>query len=150
AGDLHAPARRAHHRARIRAAAAGARVRACAPGARGRLLQRRRGPLGARPGAGPGVSATLAIVRFELSTKLRRLSTWVYFTVFAVAAMLWMAAAGGAFASANIIFSSDKVFINSPYAVGQTVTMLAVLGTVVIAAFMGRAVQQDFETLAFP
>jgi len=91
-----------------------------------------------------------AIARFEIATKLRRTSTWVYFAVFAATAALWMAAAGGAFASANVIFSSDKVYINSPYALAQTVTVLGVLGTVVIAAFMGRAVQQDFESLAFP
>ena len=91
----------------------------------------------------------LAIARFEFATKLTRISTWVYFGVFAAAAMLWMAAAGGVFASANVVFSSDKVFINSPYAIAQTVTVLGLLGTVVIAAFMGRAVQQDFETLAF-
>jgi len=91
-----------------------------------------------------------AIARFEVATKLRRISTWVYFSVFAAVALLWMAAAGGAFQSANVIFSADKVFINSPYAIAQTVTFLGMLGTVVIAAFMGRAVQQDFETLAFP
>jgi ABC-type transport system involved in multi-copper enzyme maturation permease subunit len=90
-----------------------------------------------------------AIARFEFATKLTRISTWVYFSVFAAVALLWMAAAGGAFASANVIFSADKVFINSPYAIAQTVTFLGMLGTVVIAAFMGRAVQQDFETLAF-
>ena len=91
----------------------------------------------------------VAIARFEFATKLTRISTWVYFALFAAAAMLWMAAAGGAF-PAKIIFSSDKVFINSPYAIAQTVTVLGLTGTVVIAAFMGRAVQQDFETLTFP
>jgi ABC-2 type transport system permease protein len=95
-------------------------------------------------------SPLATIARFEVTSKLRRVSTWVYFAVFAATAALWMAAAGGAFASANVIFSSDKVFINSPYALAQTVTVLGLLGTVVIAAFMGRAVQQDYETLAFP
>ena len=95
-------------------------------------------------------SPLATIARFEIATKLRRISTWVYFAVFAATAALWMAAAGGAFASANVVFSSDKVYVNSPYALAQTVTVLGLLGTVVIAAFMGRAVQQDFETLAFP
>jgi hypothetical protein len=91
----------------------------------------------------------LAIAWFEFKTKLKRLSTYVYFGIFAVLAALWMAAAGGAFASANIIFSSDKVFINSPYAIAQTVAVLGLMGVVVMAAFMGRAVQQDFEYQTF-
>jgi ABC-type transport system involved in multi-copper enzyme maturation permease subunit len=90
-----------------------------------------------------------AIAWFEFATKFRRISTYVYFAVFTALAALWMAAAGGAFAGASIIFSSDKVFINSPYAIAQTVTVLGLLGVVVIAAFMGRAVQQDFEYQTF-
>ncbi len=91
----------------------------------------------------------IAIAWFEFATKLRRISTYVYMAVFTAIATLWMAAAGGAFASANIIFSSDKVFINSPYAISQTLTVLGLLGVVVIAAYMGRAVQQDFEHQTF-
>ena len=41
-------------------------------------------------------------------TKLRRISTYVYFLVFTALAALWTAAAGGAFASASIVFSSDN------------------------------------------
>ena len=87
----------------------------------------------------------LAIAWFELKTKLRRISTYVYFVVFATLAALWMAAAGGAIPQATVVFSSDKVFLNSPFALAQTITILGLLGVVVIAAFMGRAVQQDFE-----
>jgi len=90
-----------------------------------------------------------AIAWFELKTKLRLLSTYVYFVVFTALAALWMAAAGGVFASANIVFASDKVFINSPFAIAQTISLLGLLGTVVIAAFMGRSVQQDFEYQTF-
>lgn len=91
----------------------------------------------------------LAILLFELKTRLKLASTYVYFVAFAAAAALWMAAAGGLFASANIVFSSDKVFINAPYAIAQTVGLLGLLGVVVMAAFMGRAIQQDFETGAW-
>jgi ABC-2 type transport system permease protein len=90
-----------------------------------------------------------AIAWFEFRTKLKRVSTYVYFAVFMALAALWMAAAGGAFQSASIIFSSDKVFVNAPYALAQTITVLGLLGVVVVAAFMGRAVQQDFEHQAF-
>ncbi len=91
----------------------------------------------------------LAIAWFEFRTKLRRLSTYVYFVVFAALAALWMAAAGGAFASANVVFGSDKVYINAPYALAQTITVLGLLGVVTVAAFMGRAIQQDFEYQTF-
>ena len=90
-----------------------------------------------------------AIAWFEFRTKLKRISTYVYFFVFAVLSALWMAAAAGAFQSASVTFSSDKVLVNAPYALAQTVTVLGLLGVVVVAAFMGRAVQQDFEHQAF-
>lgn len=87
----------------------------------------------------------LAIAAFELRTRLKRLSTWVYFAVFFAAAMLWTAAAGGAISSANIVFGSGKIWINSPFAISQTVGFLGLFGLTVIAALCGRAVQQDFE-----
>jgi ABC-2 type transport system permease protein len=89
------------------------------------------------------------IAWFEFRMKLRRVSTYVYFLVFTLIAGLWIAAAAGAFASANIVFGSDKVLVNSPYALAQTITVLGLMGVVLIGAFMGRAVQQDFEYLSF-
>ncbi|HEX4782655.1 MAG TPA: ABC transporter permease, partial [Usitatibacter sp.] len=90
-----------------------------------------------------------AIARFELAERMRRVSTHVYFVVFAAIAALWMAAAGGAFANAKVAFSADKVFINSPFAIAQTVVILGFFGITVVAAMMGRAVQQDFEYQSF-
>ncbi len=87
----------------------------------------------------------LAIAGFELRTKLPRISTAVYFVVFGALAALWMAAAGGAFQGAQVAFSSDKVYINAPYAIALTVMILGFVGVVTVAAFMGRAIQQDFE-----
>jgi len=87
----------------------------------------------------------LAIAGFEVSTRLRRLSTWVYFIVFGALALLWTAAAGGVFADAAVVFDSSKVWINSPYAIQQTIAFLGLAALTVIAAIAGRAVQQDFE-----
>ena len=50
----------------------------------------------------------------------------------------------------SVSFSTDKVFINSPFALAQTVGLLGFLGVIVIAAVMGRAVQQDFEYQTLP
>ncbi|MES1265142.1 MAG: hypothetical protein ABUU24_05750, partial [Variovorax sp.] len=85
------------------------------------------------------------IASFEFRSRLKLISTWVYFLVFFALVMLWMAAAGGLFEGANVSFGSGKVAINSPYALAATTSVLGMFGTVVMAAIMGRAVQQDFE-----
>ena len=74
------------------------------------------------------------IARFEARCRLRRPSTHVYFLAFFAIALLWMAAAGGAFQSANLVFDSEKVFINSPYAIAQTVAVLGMFGVIIIGA----------------
>ena len=91
------------------------------------------------------VGALLTIAGFEFRSRLKLLSTWVYFGVFLLLALLWIAAAGGLFPNASISFGSGKVAVNSPYALAQTVAVLGMLGVSVMAAIMGRAVQQDFE-----
>lgn len=86
----------------------------------------------------------LAIALFEARQRLKLLSTWVYFGMFLALAMLWMAAAGGVFKEASVSFGG-KVFVNAPRSIELTVALLGCLGVVVIAAMMGRSVQQDFE-----
>ena len=86
-----------------------------------------------------------SIAAFEFRTRVRRISTWVYFAIFLALAMLWIAAAGGAIADAVVSFGSGKVWVNSPYAIAQTVAFLGMVSLTVVAAVMGRAVQQDFE-----
>ena len=88
--------------------------------------------------------ALFVIARFEAGQRLRRLSTWVYFTMLLVLGMLWMAASGGAFRDLAISFGS-RTLIDAPRQVAIAVALLGSLGTVVTAAVMGRAVQQDFE-----
>jgi len=85
------------------------------------------------------------IALFELRARLGLLSTWLYFTLYGLLAGLWMAAAGGAIAGASVSFGSEKVFINSPFALAQAITILGFMGVTIVAAMMGRAVQQDFE-----
>jgi hypothetical protein len=85
----------------------------------------------------------LAIALFEARQRLKLLSTWVYFAGFLALALLWMAAAGGFFKEASISFGS--LTINSPRSLMFSVSVLGSFGVVVIAAMMGRSVQQDFE-----
>lgn len=88
--------------------------------------------------------ALSVIARFEASQRLRRLSTWVYFSVFLALGMLWMAASGGVFRDIAISFGG-QVMIDAPRQIAIATALLGSLGVVVAAAVMGRAVQQDFE-----
>ena len=85
------------------------------------------------------------IASFEFRSRLKLLSTWVYFLVFFALAMVWMAAAGGLLSAASVSFGSGKVAVNSPFGIAITTSVLGIFGTTVMAAIMGRAVQQDFE-----
>jgi hypothetical protein len=86
----------------------------------------------------------LAIALFEARQRLKLLSTWVYFGMFFLLALLWMAAAGGFFKDTYVSFGS-RALINSPFSISVTVAFLGCLGVVVMAAMVGRSVQQDFE-----
>jgi ABC-2 type transport system permease protein len=86
----------------------------------------------------------LAIALFEARQRLKLLSTWVYFGMFFAIAMLWMAAAGGVFREAYVSFGT-KALINSPHSVAITIAFLGCVGVIVMAAMVGRSVQQDFE-----
>jgi ABC-2 type transport system permease protein len=88
--------------------------------------------------------ALLAIAGFETRQRLKLLSTWVYFLAFFALALLWMAAAGGVFKEAFVSFGG-RVLINAPRQVALSVAFLGCLGIIVVAAMMGRSVQQDFE-----
>lgn len=86
----------------------------------------------------------LAIALFEARQRLKLLSTWVYFAMFLALSTLWMAAAGGVFKEAYVSFGT-KALINSPFSVSITVAFLGCVGVIVMAAMVGRSVQQDFE-----
>ncbi|CAN5199290.1 M1 family aminopeptidase [soil metagenome] len=85
------------------------------------------------------------ILRYEFVTRARRLSTWVYALILFALALLWFMAAGGFFQGANISFGSGKLFVNSPFVIATSTGVLSLFGTVILAAIMGRAVQQDAE-----
>ncbi|MET3132304.1 ABC-2 type transport system permease protein [Oxalobacteraceae bacterium GrIS 1.11] len=86
----------------------------------------------------------LAIALFEARQRLKLMSTWVYFAMFLGLAMLWMAAAGGVFKDAAVTFGG-RVLLNAPRTIAITCAFLGCLGAIVVAAMMGRAVQQDVE-----
>lgn len=90
------------------------------------------------------MAALFAIAGFELRQRLRQVSTWVCLFAFIVLTMLWTAAAGGVFKDTIVAFGS-RVLINGPRQVALSCAFLGCAAVVVMAAIMGRAVQQDFE-----
>ncbi len=86
----------------------------------------------------------LAIIRFDLRQKMRSMSTYVYFGMFFFFAILLMALEGGVFPGTSSD-AAGKVHLNSPYSLMQSAHLLGMFAIVIIAAMMGRAVQQDTE-----
>ena len=85
-----------------------------------------------------------AIAFFEARQRFKLLSTWVYFAMFLALSMLWMAAAGGAFKEISISMGG-RFLINAPRSLALSCAVLGCFGAVVVAAMMGRSVQQDVE-----
>jgi ABC-2 type transport system permease protein len=91
------------------------------------------------------------IAMFELRNGLRRISTYVYFSLFLVLGYLLLITAGGAFPSANMgLGTGGKVVINSPYLLFAFISSLSFYGLLVIAAVMGYSGQQDFQHNTYP
>lgn len=90
-------------------------------------------------------SALATIAAFDFGRRLRSVSTWVYFVLYATISGLWMAAAGGAFSSISVNFGGDKILINGPYALAVGTAIMGFLGVTMIGSICGRAIQQDYE-----
>ena len=91
------------------------------------------------------------VLTFELLHRLRRLSTYVYAALLFALSSLLVAAVGGAFKGVAIsLGGGEKVVVNSPITVANVIGLVSFLGLPVVAAIMGRAVQQDFEYEAYP
>ena len=91
------------------------------------------------------MSSLIAIAAFEFRSRLKLISTWVYFLIFFAVALLWMAAAGGLFKDAAISFGSGKVAVNSPFALMQTVGVLGMLGDGPAAEHSRNAAERAFD-----
>ncbi len=91
------------------------------------------------------------IFLFELQQRLRRISTYVYFVVFAVLGCLFTLMSGGAFAGASVEFGTGgKVLVNSPYALNSIITYISFFGIVITAAIAGQATYQDIDSKTTP
>ncbi len=97
------------------------------------------------------MTAFLAIVRWEVWYYLRRISTWVYFGIFAAISFFFMLAAAGAFDNVGVALGSGgKVMANAPFALAAIFPVMALLGVSVTAALAGNALYKDYEANTTP
>ena len=89
----------------------------------------------------------LAICSFEFRQRLRRISTYVYFLIFAGLSCLFTLVAGGAIPGSSVEFGTGgKVLVNSPYALDVIISFITFFGVVVTAALAGQATYQDIDS----
>ncbi len=87
----------------------------------------------------------IEIVSFEIRRRLRRISTYLYFFIFAALGFLIVTAASGVLPGAEVTFGgSGKVLLNSPFFLGEFINALSAFGLLITSAVMGQAVYQDF------
>ncbi|HEX8430015.1 MAG TPA: ABC transporter permease, partial [Longimicrobium sp.] len=92
--------------------------------------------------------ALQAVAGFELRHHLRRISTWVYFTIFFAIAFGMTASFAGAWRGFDQ--GNDLLFANSPRRIAALILSMTVLSVPVTAALAGTAVYRDFESRAYP
>ncbi len=92
----------------------------------------------------------LTIAGFEIRKRLRMVSTYVYFLLFFSLSFLVFIAAGGAFPGVvSISASGEKTWVNSPMFLANVISAVSFFGVITMAAIMGNATYQDFQTRIF-
>lgn len=85
-------------------------------------------------------------LRFELTSRKRFLSPYIYWLVLTLLVFLMVLATGGAFKGTTINFGlGQKVFINSPYAINLYSALISLFGILIISPIFGQAVCKDYE-----
>ncbi len=93
----------------------------------------------------------LTVARFEFGQRLKRLSTWIYFTLFLAIGVLFFLAAAGTFQNITGSFGTGgKVMANSPYTLAALISSVSYFALLVTAALAGQAVHQDFGHGTYP
>ncbi len=98
------------------------------------------------------MSQFLAILRFELRYYLTRISTHVYFLIFAALAGLMAVASGGGFKSVQVGVGGGGgiVHVNSPHVLFGLISGMSLFGIIVVAAISGNAIYRDYEAVIHP
>lgn len=92
------------------------------------------------------------IIAFELKTRLKRISTWVYFGIFFLLAFLGMLSISGMFKNVEVGLagSGGIILMNSPYVLFNLISVLSYLGILISAAVMADAGCRDFGYQSHP
>ena len=90
------------------------------------------------------------ILYFELQQGFKKVSVWIYFTIFFALAFLIANILGGAFTGASIVIGNQGTNINSPLLIAELQTVFTIFGVLICAAIFGNAGYRDYETNMFP
>ncbi len=85
-------------------------------------------------------------LKFELTSRKKFISSYLYFALFATLAYLLVMGMGGAMGGVNVSFGlSQKVLVNSPYAISLLFSLMSLFGVLVISPVFGRSVCKDYD-----
>ena len=88
----------------------------------------------------------LSILGWEIGYYLRRISTWIYFGIYALIGFIFMLLSGGAFSQASAVFGGGgKVLANAPFALAALLPLIALCGMSIVAAVAGNAIYRDYD-----
>ena len=91
------------------------------------------------------------IFLWDVRYYLRRISTWIYFGIYAAIGFLFMLIAGGAFDEAAVVVGGGgKVLANSPFTLASLIPVIALFGMSIVAAVAGNAIHRDFDARMDP
>jgi ABC-type transport system involved in multi-copper enzyme maturation permease subunit len=92
-----------------------------------------------------------AILWFEVRSRLRRLSSYVYMLVFFALAFLFVTIGAGAIKGATVEFGTGgKVLVNSPFSLAFLMLLVGFFGLPITAAMAGRATFDDIDHATEP
>lgn len=88
----------------------------------------------------------LTLLRWEIRYYTRRISTWVYFLIYAALSFLVMLVSGGAFRQVSVVAGGGgKVLANAPEVIAALLPTLSLFGMSIVAAVAGNAIHRDYD-----
>ena len=90
------------------------------------------------------------IAYFEIQQGFKKVSVWIYFSIFFALAFLIANVLGGAFTGASIVIGNQGTNINSPLLIAELQTIFTIFGVLICAAIFGNAGYRDYQTNMHP
>ncbi len=89
----------------------------------------------------------LGMLLFELRRRIKRVSTWLYFAIFALFGFMgvYRASVGRGLLARLTLAGRGNIEADAPYAIYYFVTLLSAYGLLLAAAIFGRAGSRDFD-----